>query len=85
MAPEEQMQGIEVGETWRQNIFVASSQPPGICSIKVISHRNQNMCWGIIVQKPHVLVRSGRNYLYQLRDKWEICIRAGFFNPTKAF
>ncbi|GFU65034.1 hypothetical protein TNCV_2852361 [Trichonephila clavipes] len=46
------------------------------------THHNQKMCWGTIEYEPHILVPSSRYALQQHREKWEVCIRAGFFNPT---
>ncbi|GFW18374.1 hypothetical protein TNCV_1184021 [Trichonephila clavipes] len=37
-----------------------------------------------IMHEPQVLVRRGQYSMQQLRENWENCIRAGFFNPTIA-
>ncbi|GFW12630.1 hypothetical protein TNCV_818821 [Trichonephila clavipes] len=60
---------------------VTSNPTPEIFS----KHAPQSKkCWCSIVHAPHVLDRSGRHSLQQLREKWKIGIIAGFSNPTIA-
>ncbi|GFU14230.1 hypothetical protein TNCV_3579071 [Trichonephila clavipes] len=45
---------------------------------------SRKMCWCANMHELHVLVSSGLYSLQQVWEKWEICIRASFFNPTVA-
>ncbi|GFX55333.1 hypothetical protein TNCV_3968871 [Trichonephila clavipes] len=87
MDSEEEILGNKVREAWRpSNWSAAHNSPPGICSMEVImhTHRNRGRCWCTTMHEPLILVCSGRYFLQRLLKKWEICIRAGFFNRTTA-
>ncbi|GFV07247.1 hypothetical protein TNCV_1312451 [Trichonephila clavipes] len=74
VTPEEVIQRIEVwGMRRPSNRFSASNLPPGICSIKIVTLHNRKMYWCAIILESQALIRSYRNSLQQLQEKWEIC------------
>ncbi|GFX30092.1 uncharacterized protein TNCV_2618031 [Trichonephila clavipes] len=63
VAPEEEIQGIEVRGAWKPSDRTTVSNPsPGICSMEVVTHHNRKMCWCTIMYELQVLVASRRRH-----------------------
>ncbi|GBM49338.1 hypothetical protein AVEN_148667-1 [Araneus ventricosus] len=82
VAPEEEIQGIEVRGKWKtSNRSAESNPPPGICNIEMVTHRSRKICWCTIMHELHVLAHSGRYSLQQIRVT--CCRKRRYFGPLR--